>query len=129
MIKKFFKQKGVSLTEALVAIFVSTVVMGATYAIYANFQGTFVRQINYNNLKQEARFALHVLQHDSRMAGFKHERSTFGEVQIPVKVLNDDGTEVSDDTEFGEITALNNKIIPIYYSDIIAHFLSEKSNA
>ena len=102
MIKKFFKQKGVSLTEALVAIFVSTVVMGATYAIYANFQGTFVRQINYNNLKQEARFALHVLQHDSRMAGFKHERSTFGEVQIPVKVLNDDGTEVSDDTEFGE---------------------------
>ena len=88
--KNYIKQKGVSLTEALVAIFVSTVVMAATYGIYNNFQKTFVRQINYNNLKQEARFALHILQHDSRMAGFKHERSTFGEVQIPVKVLNDE---------------------------------------
>ena len=62
--------------------------MGATYTIYSNFQGTFVRQINHNNMKQEARFALHVLQHDSKMAGYKHPDSTDGEVQEPVKVLN-----------------------------------------
>ena len=101
-LKKFLTQKGLSLTEALVAVVVSTIVMGATYTIYSNFQGTFVRQINHNNMKQEARFALHVLQHDSKMAGYKHPDSTDGEVQEPVKVLNDDGTEVSDDTEYGE---------------------------
>ena len=101
-LNKFFAQKGVSLSEALVAIVVSTIVFGATYSIYNNFQKTFVRQINHNNLKQEARFALHVLQHDSRMSGFKHADTTDGEVQMPVKVLNDDGTEVTDDTEYGE---------------------------
>jgi type II secretory pathway component PulJ len=100
--KKYIKQRGVSLTEALVSILISTIVMGATYAIYNNFQSTFVRQINHNNLKQEARFALHVLQYDSRMAGFKHPDSIEGEIQMPVKVTNDDGTEVADDTEFGE---------------------------
>ena len=101
-LNKFFAQKGVSLSEALVAIVVSTIVFAATYAIYNNFQKTFVRQINYNNLKQEARFALHILQHDSRMSGYKHAKTTNGEVQMPVKVLNDDGTEVTDDTEYGE---------------------------
>ncbi|AFS47591.1 hypothetical protein HIMB5_00008390 [alpha proteobacterium HIMB5] len=103
--KKFIYQKGLSLAEALVAVVVSTIVMGATYTIYNNFQGTFVRQINHNNMKQEARFALHILQHDSKMAGYKHPDSTDGEVQEPVKVLNDDGTEVSDDTEYGEVVS------------------------
>ena len=56
-------------------------------------------------MKQEARFALHILQHDSKMAGYKHPDSGDGEVQEPVKVLNDDGTEVSDDTEFGEVVS------------------------
>ena len=100
--KKFLFQKGFSLTEALVAVVISTIVMGATYTIYSNFQGTFVRQINHNNMKQEARFALHVLQLDAKMAGYKHPDSEIGDVQIPVKVLNDDGTEVTDDTEYGE---------------------------
>ena len=104
-LKKFVYQKGLSLAEALVAVVVSTIVMGATYTIYNNFQGTFIRQINHNNMKQEARFALHILQHDSKMAGYKHPNSTDGEVQEPVKVLNDDGTEVSDDTEYGEVVS------------------------
>ena len=100
--KKFLNQKGMSLVEVLIALAVSTLIMGAAYVIYNNFQGTFVRQINHNNIKQEARFALNVLQYDSKMAGYKHPDSTDGEVQVPVKVLNDDGTEVADDTEFGE---------------------------
>ena len=37
------------------------------------------------------------------MAGYKHPDSTDGEVQIPVTVLNDDGTEVSDSSEYGEV--------------------------
>ena len=102
-INKFINQKGLSLTEALIAVIVSTIIMGASYTIYSNFQGTFVRQIGHNNIKQEARFALHILQHDSRMAGYKHPDSTDGEVQKPVQVLNDDGTEVADSSEFGEV--------------------------
>ena len=102
IMNKVFFQKGFSLVEALVAVVISTIVMGATYTIYSNFQGTFVRQINHNNMKQEARFALHVLQLDAKMAGYKHPDSDKGDVQIPVKVLNEDGTEVTDDTEYGE---------------------------
>ena len=93
--KKIFRQKGVSLVEALVAVVVSTIVMGATYTIYNNFQGTFVRQINHNNMKQEARFALHVLQLDAKMAGYKHPDSVNG-MQEPVQVLNSDGTKLDD---------------------------------
>ena len=100
---KFLKQKGMSIAEVLVALVIATTVMGASYMIYNNFQGTFVRQIGHNNIKQEARFALHTLQFDSRMAGYKHPDSSDGEVQNPVIVLNDDGTEVADSTEFGEV--------------------------
>ena len=96
-------QLGVSLAEALAAITVSIAVMGAAFTIYNQFQSTFVRQINHNNLKQEARFALFSLQLDARLAGYKHPDSTEGEVIYPVKVYNDDGTEVADDTEFGEV--------------------------
>ena len=101
--KKFKNQKGVSLAEALAAITVSIAVMGAAFTIYNQFQSTFVRQINHNNLKQEARFALYSLQLDARLAGYKHPDSDEGEVIFPVKVYNDDGTEVSDDTEYGEV--------------------------
>ena len=100
---KFLYQKGMSIAEVLVAMVIATTVMGASYMIYSNFQGTFIRQIGHNNIKQEARFTLHVLQHDSRMAGYKHPDSEDGEVQIPVTVLNDDGTEVADSSEYGEV--------------------------
>ena len=103
MKKKFLNQKGMSIAEVLVALVIATTVMGASYMIYNNFQGTFIRQIGHNNIKQEARFALHTLQFDSRMAGYKHPSSADGEVQKPVTVLNDDGTEVADSTEFGEV--------------------------
>ena len=43
-----------------------------------------------------------MLQLDAKMAGYKHPDSEIGDVQIPVKVLNEDGTEVTDDTEYGE---------------------------
>ena len=103
MKKIFNNQKGMSLAEVLIATFITTIIMGAAYVIYNNFQGTFIRQLGHNNVKQEARFALHTLQYDSRMAGYKHQDSEEGEVQNPVTVLNDDLTEVTDSTEYGEI--------------------------
>lgn len=65
-------QSGMSLAEALMAVVISTIVMGTAYFIYNNFQQTFVRQINHNIIKQEVRFAIHSLQLDLRMAGYKH---------------------------------------------------------
>ena len=106
MKRKIKNQKGMSLAEVLVATFITTIIMGAAYVIYNNFQKTFVRQLGHNNVKQEARFALHALQYDSRMAGYKHPNSDNGEVQNPVtvlKVLNDVYTEVTDSTDDGEV--------------------------
>ena len=41
--KNIINQKGVSLAEALIAVIVSTIVMGATYVIYNNFSGNFCK--------------------------------------------------------------------------------------
>jgi len=107
MFKKLFykNSRGVSLAEALAAISVAMIVMIASYTVYSNFQSTFVRQIGHNNLKQEARFALHVLQLDSRMAAYKHPDSTLGAVEKPVKVKvgGESGTEVTNDSTIGDI--------------------------
>lgn len=65
-------QSGMSLAEALMAVVISTIVMGTAYFIYNNFQQTFVRQLNHSIIKQEVRFAIHSLQLDLRMAGYKH---------------------------------------------------------
>ena len=65
---KFLKQKGMSIAEVLVALVIATTVMGASYMIYNNFQGTFVRQIGHNNIKQEA--DLHFI-HYSLIAGWQ----------------------------------------------------------
>lgn len=65
-------QSGMSLAEALMAVVISTIVMGTAYFIYNNFQQTFVRQLNHSVIKQEVRFAIHSLQLDLRMAGYKH---------------------------------------------------------
>jgi len=65
-------QSGMSLAEALMAVVISTIVMGTAYFIYNNFQQTFVRQLNHSVIKQEVRFAVHSLQLDLRMAGYKH---------------------------------------------------------
>lgn len=72
----FKSQKGMSLAEALMAVIISTIVMGTAYFIYNNFQQTFVRQLNHSVIKQEVRFAIHSLQLDLRMAGYKHIDST-----------------------------------------------------
>lgn len=70
--KNYFNQLGMSLAEALMAVVISTIVMGTAYFIYNNFQQTFVRQLNHSVVKQEVRFAIHSLQLDLRMAGYRH---------------------------------------------------------
>ena len=73
---KNYNQLGMSLAEALMAVVISTIVMGTAYFIYNNFQQTFVRQLNHSVIKQEVRFAIHSLQLDLKMAGYKHIDST-----------------------------------------------------
>jgi type II secretory pathway component PulJ len=94
-------QEGFSLAEALMAVVVSTIIMTATYFIYSNFQQTFVRQINHNVIKQEVRFAIHSLQRDLKMAGYKHldaadnvQRAIYLEDSNGVQVINSNEADI-----------------------------------
>lgn len=95
---KYYLQKGFSLAEALMAVTISTIVMSVSYFIYNSFQKTYVRQINHNIIKQEVRFAIHSLQLDFKMAGYKHIDSA-NNVQRPIYLTNTSGTQVSDGDE------------------------------
>lgn len=75
-LKKYIYQSGMSLAEAMMAVVISTIVLGTAYFIYNNFQKTFVRQLNHSVIKQEVRFAIHSLQLDLRMAGYRHIDAT-----------------------------------------------------
>tara|TARA_B110000114_G_C14952128_1_gene340769 strand:- start:8 stop:631 length:624 start_codon:yes stop_codon:yes gene_type:complete len=91
-------QSGFSLAEALVGIAVSTIVMTAAGFIYNNFQQTFIRQINHNVIKQEVRFAIHALQLDLKMAGYKHEDAANG-IQRAVYLTDSSNIEVGEQIE------------------------------
>ena len=95
---KYSLQFGVSLAEALMAVIISTLVMSTAYHIYNSFQKTFVRQINHNIIKQEVRFAIHTLQRDTKMAGYRHVDNTTN-IQRAVYLEDSDGNEVSDTNE------------------------------
>lgn len=101
---KNMNQSGMSLAEALMAIIISTVVMGTAYFIYNNFQQTFVRQINHNIIKQEVRFAIHSLQLDLKMAGYKHVDATTN-VQQAIRLFDSDGNAVSDNIDADRVVA------------------------
>ena len=47
-LKKHIYQSGMSLAEAMMAVVISTIVLGTAYFIYNNFQQTFVRQLNHS---------------------------------------------------------------------------------
>ena len=93
-----YNQSGFSLAEALVGIAVSTIVMTAAGFIYNNFQQTFIRQINHNVIKQEVRFAIHALQLDLKMAGYKHEDAANG-IQRAVYLTDSSNIEVGEQIE------------------------------
>lgn len=95
---KLKKQLGMSLAEALMAMVISTIVLSAAYYIYSNFQKTFTRQINHNVIQQEARFAIHSLQLDFRMAGYRDTNAT-NPIQRGVYLTNEAGTEITDNSE------------------------------
>jgi len=99
-----FFQSGFSLAEALMAVIISTLVMSTAYFIYNNFQKTFVRQINHNVIKQEVRFAIHTLQRDLKMAGYRHLDAT-NNIQRAIYLEDSDGNEISDDSEADTVYA------------------------
>jgi type II secretory pathway component PulJ len=99
-----FFQLGFSLAEALMAVIISTLVMSTSYYIYNNFQKTFVRQINHNVIKQEVRFAVHNLQKDLKVAGYKHIDSA-DNIQRAIHLEDSDGNDVSDNSEADTVYA------------------------
>ena len=95
-----------SLAEALMAVIISTIVMGTAYFIYNNFQQTFVRQLNHSVIKQEVRFAIHSLQLDLRMAGYKHIDSTSDITDAnAIRLFDTSNNAVSDGNDADRVSA------------------------
>ena len=82
---KFKKMKGLSLAEVLVAIVITNLIFAAAYLIYNNFQSSFDEQLSMNELKEEGRAAIKIIETDARNAGY---RSSAIVVQSPVIIQN-----------------------------------------
>ena len=82
---KFKKMKGLSLAEVLVAIVITNLIFAAAYLIYNNFQSSFDEQLSMNELKEEGRAAIKIIETDARSAGY---RSSAIAVQSPVIIQN-----------------------------------------
>jgi hypothetical protein len=82
---KFKKMKGLSLAEVLVAIVITNLIFAAAYLIYNNFQSSFDEQLSINELKEEGRAAIKIIETDARNAGY---RSSAIVVQSPVIIQN-----------------------------------------
>lgn len=77
--------KGLSLAEVLVAIVITNLIFAAAYLIYNNFQSSFDEQLSINELKEEGRAAIKIIETDARNAGY---RSSAIVVQSPVIIQN-----------------------------------------
>ena len=77
--------KGLSLAEVLVAIVITNLIFAAAYLIYNNFQSSFDEQLSMNELKEEGRAAIKIIETDARNAGY---RSSAIVVQSPVIIQN-----------------------------------------
>lgn len=103
---KNYNQLGMSLAEALMAVVISTIVMGTAYFIYNNFQQSFVRQLNHSVIKQEVRFAIHSLQLDLKMAGYKHIDSTTDISDAnAIRLFDTSNTAVTDGNDADRVSA------------------------
>ena len=99
-------QSGMSLAEALMAVVISTIVMGTAYFIYNNFQQTFVRQLNHSVIKQEVRFAIHSLQLDLKTAGYRHiDASTEITDANAIRLFDTSNNAVTDGNDADRVSA------------------------
>ena len=68
-----FKKKnirGLSLTEVLIAMTISTLIFSAAYLMYDQFKASFERQLGLSDLQGEARVAILNLDLDTKKAGY-----------------------------------------------------------
>ena len=99
-------QSGMSLAEALMAVVISTIVMGTAYFIYNKFQQTFVRQLNHSVIKQEVRFAIHSLQLDLKIAGYRHiDASTEITDANAIRLFDTSNNAVTDGNDADRVSA------------------------
>ena len=62
--------KGLSLTEVLIAMTISTLIFSAAYLMYDQFKASFERQLGLSDLQGEARVAMLNLDLDTKKAGY-----------------------------------------------------------
>lgn len=67
----FYRQRGLSLVELLVAMAISLVLLAGIYQIFFSSTTTHSVNENYSRLQENARFALNFLERDVRQAGYR----------------------------------------------------------
>ncbi len=65
-----YKQKGFSIVELMIAMVLGLLLMAGVTKVYLSTKGTYNLSENLSRLQENARFAMHYLTQDARMAGF-----------------------------------------------------------
>lgn len=120
--KTYLKQRGMTMTELLVAVSASIIVTGATIKIFADANATYSITQNLAHTQQESRFALMQMSRHIQQAGYCVE------TDIP---CNETTSRVIEGTEGGSDTSDS---ISVYYqavdnsTDCAGHLVSKNDN-
>jgi type IV pilus assembly protein PilW len=78
------RNTGVTLTEMMVAMTLGLMLTSVASSIYLNQKKTFRSQDGLSRMEENARYAIHKITHDARMAGFRGCLSTTDPAQKPI---------------------------------------------
>jgi type IV pilus assembly protein PilW len=70
MSRHFFRQRGLSLVELMVALTIGLIVLAAVSTVFVNSRAHYTTQESLARLQENGRFAMHFLARDLRMAGY-----------------------------------------------------------
>lgn len=78
------RNAGVTLTEMMVAMTLGLMLTSVASSIYLNQKKTFRSQDGLSRMEENARYAIHKITHDARMAGFRGCLSSADPAQQPI---------------------------------------------
>ena len=89
--------KAFTLVEMLVALAVSAIIIGATYASYEMVSAQYKKNIDIANMHTSGRAIMRIIERDVRMAGFEYRdkdaKITYGSISNPL-TIKDSGVVV-----------------------------------
>ena len=92
--------KAFTLVEMLVALAVSAIIIGATYASYEMVSAQYKKNIDIANMHTSGRAIMRIIERDVRMAGFEYRdkdaKITYGSISNPL-TIKDSGNKCCDE--------------------------------